>query len=123
VTSVQGGIESVTLAVARAGGFTGTVTLEVTGLPSGVGVTLSTIQLAGGATGASASLAVGGTVPAGTYTVAVRARATGLTDATTSFSLVVVSAYAMASSSYATVMGTTQSTTIPRTRAMDTRGP
>lgn len=119
VTIVQGNSEAVTLAVARAGGFTGVVNLEVTGLPAGVRVTLSTIQLAGGATAASVSLAVAGTVPASTYTASVRASATGLTDATATFTVVVVSAYAISVSPapFTVTAGTTQNTTIQLVRA------
>jgi hypothetical protein len=84
---VQGNTGTVTVNIARTGGFAGTVNFAVTGLPAAVTPTVTPA----GATGNSATigLAVGASVPVGPYTGTITATATGAATSVTTFTLTV----------------------------------
>jgi hypothetical protein len=86
-TVVQGASTSYTVNIARTGGFTGLVTLSMTGLPSGASPTFNPNPTSG----ASSSLSVttsSTTTPAGAYPLTITGVARSLTH-TTSVTLVV----------------------------------
>lgn len=89
---VQGGAGTIGVTVTGSGGFTGTPTLTVTGLPTGVTYTVSNVSTVGAVTTATVNVAVGAAVTAGNYTATVTASATGVTSVTTSYGLTVASA-------------------------------
>jgi hypothetical protein len=80
LTLPRGGSESVTVTVARSGGFQGAVDLVLEGLPAGV--TSPGGVVASGQTTGSITVAAAADAPLGSATVTVRARAAGLTDRT-----------------------------------------
>ena len=88
----QGGSTDVSVTATGSGGFSGTATIEVDGLPSGVSGTVGNIQSTGGTTTATVTVAVGAAVPAGNYTITVRASASGVTPVTVTFALTVTAA-------------------------------
>ena len=83
-----GSSATVTGTLARAGGFTGDVILTVEGVPAGVTGGVSN-GLTSGATSATVTLTVGLTTAPGSYTLTVRGRGTGVSDATASYTLTV----------------------------------
>ncbi len=75
--SIEQGSASVSLArVTRVGGFAGTITLAVTGLPDSITATIATPSLAGDST--SVNFAVAASVAPGAYSAVFTATATGL---------------------------------------------
>ena len=88
----QGGNTTTTATLTRSGGFTGSVTLNVTGAPAGVTAAVSNIQTSGAVTTATVTVTVGAAVAAGTYPLVVRGTGTGVTEATANFSLTVSAA-------------------------------
>jgi hypothetical protein len=86
---VQGADETLTFSVARTGGFTGAVTVTFQGLPDGVSLDPDPVVISGSATTASPRLVVGDLVPAGSYTITVRATAPGVQASTTQLQLAV----------------------------------
>jgi len=101
----QGGNTTTTATLTRSGGFSGSVTLSVTGAPSGVTAAVSNIQTTGAVTTATVTVTVGAAVAAGTYPLVVRGTGTGVDEATANFSLTVTAApagsYALSLSSAA----------------------
>lgn len=91
VEVAQGATGSTAIAVARTN-FAGDVVLSAEGLPTGVTATFTPATLSGGTTSSSLALAVAGSAVAGTSNVTVRARGTGVTDATTAVSLAIATA-------------------------------
>lgn len=89
LTLEQGTTGNVTATLTRGGGFTGAVTLAITGLPQGVTPTVTPAQLTGTTTQAQVAVAVAPTVPAGTYTATITATAQGIGSATTTYQLTV----------------------------------
>jgi hypothetical protein len=87
VTAGQSG--TVTVNVARAGGFTGAVTVTADAVN---GVTVQPVTLAAGATSGALTFQVAGTVAAGTLQATVRASGQGVQQATATLSLVVAAA-------------------------------
>ncbi len=87
VSVAQGQTGLSTVNIARAGGFTGAVTLTATGVPSGTAATF-TPSLATG-TQSQLGLDVGSGTAAGTYTITIRGQGTGVSDATTTLTLTV----------------------------------
>ncbi len=87
VSVAQGQTGLSTVNIARAGGFTGAVTLTATGVPSGTVATF-TPSLATG-TQSQLGLDVGSGTAAGTYTITIRGQGTGVSDATTTLTLTV----------------------------------
>lgn len=87
LTVQQGQTGLSTINIARAGGFTGAVTLAASGLPTGATATFNPNALTG--TQSTLGIAVGAATPAGTYTITVTGTAVGLTNVTTTLSLTV----------------------------------
>lgn len=87
---VQGQTALTTVNIARAGGFTGAVTLSASGLPAGTTATFTPEVAAG--TQAQLGLVVGAATPAGSYPVTVRAQGAGVREATTTLTLTVTPA-------------------------------
>ena len=90
-----GGLVQVTGTIVRGGGFTGAVAITVEGAPTGV---TGSLDAGTSITASTAVVRIGAGADAvpGTYQLTVRAKATGLTDATATFVLTV----APAASSY-----------------------
>jgi len=86
LTVVQGSSGSATISAIGAGGFTGSVTLSASGLPSGVTASFATDPTTGSSL---LTLAASGTAPAGTSTVTITGTSGALTPATTSLRLTV----------------------------------
>ena len=76
--------------ITRGGGFTGAVTLSVTGAPVGVSTTSPTIAV--GATTSTITVQVGAAVAPGAYPLTVRATGAGVTEASTVLTLTVAAA-------------------------------
>lgn len=92
VSVQQGASGTVSLAIARAGGFTGAVAFTLEGAPTGVTGTFTPATIPTSGTTSSLALAVGATVAAQTYNLTVRGKATGLADRTVAVSLTVTAA-------------------------------
>ncbi len=91
--SIQAGSSStVTISINRGGGFTGSVTLAVEGVPSGVSAALSSSSVAGGVSSASVDIAVGDGVTPATYTLTIRASGGGVESATATYAFTVTPA-------------------------------
>lgn len=73
---------SYTATVTPSGGFTGSVTLSVSGLPSGATATFSTNPIIGGS-GSSSMSVTSSSTPTGSYTLTVTGTSGSLTHATT----------------------------------------
>lgn len=89
LTVPQGGSGSVTAQLTRGGGFTGDVTLAVSGLPTGVTTTITPPQLSGTTATATIAVAVAATVAAGNYTATVTGTAQGVGQASATYQLTV----------------------------------
>jgi len=86
LTIAQGGSGTDTISIIDAGGFTGSVTLTASGLPSGVTATFGTNP----ATGSSAlTLTASTTAPLGTTAIAITGSSGSLTPATTTITLTI----------------------------------
>ena len=85
----QGGSGSVSAALTRNGGFSGDVTLAISGLPMGITATVSPAPLTGATTNATISVTVAASVAQGTYIATVTATALGIIPVTTTFSVTV----------------------------------
>ena len=85
----QGGNTTTTATLTRSGDFTGSVTLSVTGAPSGVTATVSNIQTTGAVTTATVTVTVGLAVPAGSYELVVTATQSGVPTHQRTFTLTV----------------------------------
>ena len=86
----QGDTATSLLTVMRAGGFTGTVTLDVTGAPAGVTATVGTPALTGDTT--SVRFAVAPTAAPATFSALVTGTATGLTARTDTIAVTIAAA-------------------------------
>jgi hypothetical protein len=84
-----GGSFSLTGTLTRGGGYTGTVTFSVTGVPDGVTATPGAPSGTGTTSTVTIAVQVGVSVAPGTYPIVVRASGTGVTTATAQFTLVV----------------------------------
>src|SRR5919109_4510637 len=83
-TVTQGNATSYTATVSPSGGFTGSVTLSATGLPSGTTATFNANTISGGSGTSTMSVATGSSTPAGTYTLTITgSSSSGLTHSTT----------------------------------------
>ena len=81
---------SATVGLSRSGGFTGAVSLAVSGAPTGVTATVSGSPASGNE--ATLNVAVGSSVAAGNYTLTLTGSGTGVSDQTASLSLAVTAA-------------------------------
>lgn len=88
----QGGTGTLDLTLTRGGGFSGAVSLAISGLPAGVTTTVTPTPLTGATTTAAVAVSVANTVAPGTYTATVRGAATGIGEATTTYTLTVTAA-------------------------------
>jgi len=88
----QGGSGTVGLTISRSGGFTGPVTLAATGAPAGVSAAFDPSPIPEGGSTSTITVAVGGSVAAGTYQLAVGARGQGVADQSATLSLTVTAA-------------------------------
>ena len=93
-----GGSQNVTATLTRAGGFTGSVNLTVTGQPAGVTATISGVHTVNAVTEATVTLLVDAATPLAVYPLVFHATGSGVSEATASFSLTVTplpAAYAL----------------------------
>lgn len=90
-TVEQGGSLVVNGTATIGGAFTGNVTFSVSGLPSGVTISVGTITLSGSTATAPITVTVGAGVAAGTYTGTITASGSGTSDSVT-YSLTVTEA-------------------------------
>ncbi len=88
----QGSSTDVAVTVTGAGGFSGTATVSVDGVPTGVTGTVGNVQSSGGNTTATATIAVGSGVAAGNYDLTIRATGSGVSAVTSAFTLTVTAA-------------------------------
>jgi trimeric autotransporter adhesin len=88
----QGSSGTVAVTLTRGGGFSAEVAVAVSGLPSGVVVTVTPERLTGATTQAQVVVAVAATVAPGTYTATVTASAAGVGSATATYQLTVTAA-------------------------------
>jgi hypothetical protein len=88
---VQSANGTVAITVSRTN-YTGDVALTADGLPSGVTATFTPAALTGSVTSSSLQLTASGSAAVGAATVTVRARGTGVADATTNVALTVTAA-------------------------------
>ena len=86
---LPGGSATVAATLTRSGGFTGTVNLAVTGVPTGVAAVVSKVQSTGPVTTATVTLNVSGSTIPGDYGLVVHGTGTGVTEATAAFALTV----------------------------------
>ncbi len=80
---------SLTVTIARSGGFTGSVSLSTTGLPTGVTVAFAPPQVDDGVTSSTMTVTVGGAAATGPSTFTVRGTATGQSMQTVNVQLTV----------------------------------
>ncbi len=88
----QGANTAVAATLTRAGGFTGTVALTVTGQPSGVTAAVSNVQTSGSVTTATVTVDVGAATVPGVYPLVVHGTGSGVSEATASYTLTVTAA-------------------------------
>jgi hypothetical protein len=88
----QGSSNSVTVTITRGGGYNGTVTLAVAGLPAGVTATTTPAQLSGTTISATIAVNVAATVAANTYTATVTGTGQGLGTVSATYQLIVTAA-------------------------------
>ena len=85
ITVPQGGSGSTTVSLSRIGGFVGDVTLDVTGLPTGITTTVTPPRLSGTAVSAELDLVVAADVALGTHTATITATGHGVDQASTTY--------------------------------------
>jgi hypothetical protein len=85
----QGTSGAITVSVARSGGFTGVVTLAVSGLPTGVTTAIEPAQLSAATTTATVTVTPTAAVTPASYTATVTATGEGVTSATATHQLTV----------------------------------
>lgn len=88
----QGQSGSIAITVTRGGSFTGPVDLTVDGAPSGLTATVSATPVAAGSTSATLTLQAAATLAPGSVPLVVRARGTGVPDASAPLSVTIVAA-------------------------------
>jgi hypothetical protein len=112
----QGGTGSLNVALTRSGGFTGTVTLAVTGLPAGITAVIDPPQLSGTATTATINVAAAADIAPQTYSATVTATGPNVAAASATYQVAVAAApnYALSATPAALTIpaGTSGSTTI-----------
>ncbi len=78
----RGSTAELTVTVARLAGFTGAITLSAEGLPAGVTAAFAPATVPGSSTTSTLALTASASATVGTVVATVRAKATGVTDAT-----------------------------------------
>ncbi|MGQ0764694.1 MAG: COG1470 family protein [Gemmatimonadota bacterium] len=86
----QGSYERVFLKLVRAGGFSGDVSVAVSGLPSGVTGSITPATFTPGTDSVEVRVTVGLTVPTGTYTATATATGRGVASASTTWQVTVL---------------------------------
>lgn len=89
---VQGGNAQVPATLTRAGGYTGTVGLEVQGAPAGVTGAVSNLSTSGGTTTATVTISVAAATAPGTYNLTVIGTGSGVSQTQAPFTLTVTAA-------------------------------
>lgn len=92
VAMAVGESRTLTVSVTRAGGYTGAVDLSIEGEPTGMTTALSTARLETGVSSATLTVSTGATFVPATASLTVRAKASGLADATTPLAVTVIAA-------------------------------
>src|SRR5215216_1292347 len=87
----QNELTVIVASVVRTNGYSGPVTFSVEGAPTGMAVTVTASSTIGTSTGSTISFTPSRAVAAGTYNLTVRAKGTGISDATASLAFTVVS--------------------------------
>lgn len=120
LTLQQGTSGTVTVTLTRGGNFAGAVSIALEGLPAGLTAASVPATLTGTATSATITVTAAASVVPGTYTVTVRASATGVTDATTTLALTVTATpnvtLAVAPAALTIAQGATGAATVTLTR-------
>ena len=118
-----GSTTTIAVTVGRAGGFTGAIDLSVEGLPSGVTASASPATVAAGGTSSTVTLTATSAAVAGSATLTVRAKGSGVADKTASYALTVQGAaatgaftLALSPTSLSLAAGTNNTSTITITR-------
>lgn len=88
-SALRGGSATVAVTLTRSGGFTGTVNLTVTGLPTGVAAVVSDLQSTAFLTTATVTLNVSASTIPGAYSLMLHGTGTGIAEATAVFVLTV----------------------------------
>jgi hypothetical protein len=88
-TVPQSGVQDVTATLTRIGGFTGVVSLTVTGAGSGVTASVSNPQTSGAVTTATVTIVVGEAVPPGVYSLVIHGTGNGVSEVTQAFALTI----------------------------------
>jgi hypothetical protein len=89
---VQGANGTLNATIGRAGGFTGVVTIDVTGEPTGMTATPAPATVGSDATSSTITVAPGASLTPGAYTLTVRASGTGVSAVTATFQVTVTAA-------------------------------
>jgi len=118
LTLPQGGSGTVTVTLVRGGGFDDPVNVAVTGLPSGVTLSVSPAQLTGNTNTAVVTVNVASTVPAGTYTATVTGTAAGIGSTTVTYTLTVTATpnYTLSATAASVAQGGSGTSTISLAR-------
>ncbi|MGH7582442.1 MAG: hypothetical protein ACREL5_04355 [Gemmatimonadales bacterium] len=87
--AAQGGTVVITGSATRSGGFTGAVSITVSGLPAGVTDSVAYLVTSDSISTFGVTIFVAGSVTPGAYTLTVRASGQGVTTATAAFTLTV----------------------------------
>ncbi len=87
LTLVQGANGSVTVALTRGGGFTGSVSVSASGLPSGV--TIAGATIAAGSTSATLNVSAAASAAVGNASVTITASGSGVTSSTAVLTLTI----------------------------------
>ena len=98
---------AIAVTVGRSGGYAGAIDLTVEGLPTGLTASASPASVANGTTSSSITLTAAATAAAGTTSITVRAKGTGVTDQTAVLSLVVTAANVTPTPAYTIAMSPT----------------
>lgn len=114
VSVPQGGSGSVTVTLTRNGGFSGAVTLAVSGLPAGITATVTPAQLSGTTMSATVNVGVAGTAALATHTATITATAPGVAQATAQFAVTITPtpSFGLRVAALTVAAGSTASTTI-----------
>jgi hypothetical protein len=92
LTLVQGVNGTLNATIGRAGGFTGAVTIDVTGEPTGMTATPAPATVGSDATLSTITVAPGASLTPGAYTLTVHATGTGVSAVTATFQVTVTAA-------------------------------
>lgn len=120
LTIEQGSSNTVNLTLVRGGGFSGSVTATVTGLPPEITVTVSPSTLTGTTSAAVVTVAVGATTAPGSYTATITGTASGVGSAAATFGVTVTAkpnvTLALSAPALTVQQGTSSNTTVNITR-------